>query len=146
MHGRQGDRSDHPDAAGGYAESRRGVRNSIASAERGHEREYRQIVPRASSDQNLQVRANSVFPVLIPTLIAQPITAFNARALGALVKVAGTALHRRLDTVLGALVTALETQKSEDIRAELQSAIEALLSAVTDGDGVHQLEMLLIGW
>jgi len=48
--------------------------------------------------------------------------------------------------VLGALVTALETQKSEDIRAELQSAIEALLSAVTDGDGVHQLEMLLIGW
>jgi hypothetical protein len=94
----------------------------------------------------VQVRANSVFPVLIPTLIAQPITAFNARALGALVKVAGTALNRRLDTVLGALVKSLEIQKSEEIGAELQSAIESLLASVDDSEGVHLLEMLLIGW
>lgn len=87
-----------------------------------------------------------MFPVLIPTLIAQPITAFNARALGALVKVAGTALNRRIDTVLGALVKSLEIEKSEGIRTELQSAIEALLSSVTDRDGLHLLEMLLIGW
>jgi hypothetical protein len=94
----------------------------------------------------MQVRANSVFPVLIPTLIAQPITAFNARALGALVRVAGTALNRRLDTVLGALVQALEKEKSEEVREELNSAIESLLASVEDSEGVHILEMLLIGW
>lgn len=94
----------------------------------------------------MSVRANSVFPVLVPTLIAQPITAFNARALGALVKVAGTALNKRLDTVLGALVKAIETEKSSDVRDDLQFSIESLLSSVTDSDGIYSLEMLLIGW
>lgn len=95
---------------------------------------------------NKQVRANSVFPVLIPTLIVQPITAFNARALGALVKVAGSALNKRLDTILNALVKSLEKEQDEDIKADIQSAIESLLESVVDADGVHQLEMLLIGW
>jgi hypothetical protein len=92
------------------------------------------------------VRANSVFPVLIPTLIVQPITAFNARALGALVRVAGSALNRRLDTILGALVKSLEKEQSEDIKGDIQGAIESLLASVVDSEGVHQLEMLLIGW
>ncbi|EIW69657.1 hypothetical protein TREMEDRAFT_73934 [Tremella mesenterica DSM 1558] len=94
----------------------------------------------------MSVRANSVFPILIPTLVAQPITAFNARALGSLVKVAGTALNRRLDTVLGALIKSLENEKSEDVKSELQAAIESLLSSVTDTDGVHVLELLLMEW
>ncbi|WWC61174.1 uncharacterized protein I303_103754 [Kwoniella dejecticola CBS 10117] len=94
----------------------------------------------------MSVRANSVFPVLIPTLIAQPITAFNARALGQLVKVAGSALNRRLDTVLGALVKSLEKEKDEYVLGELNSAIESLLASVEDADGIHLLEMLLIGW
>ena len=87
-----------------------------------------------------------MFPVLIPTLTAQPITAFNAKAIGALVKVAGAALNRRLDTILGALIQSLENEKSPEVQTELHSAIESLLSSVTDEDGVHQLEMLLIGW
>ena len=94
----------------------------------------------------MSVRANTVFPVLIPTLTAQPITAFNARALGALVKVAGSALNRRLDSVLGALVKSLEKESDEDIKADIQSAIESLLESVEDDEGIHQLEMLLIGW
>ncbi|KAK8869849.1 hypothetical protein IAR55_000417 [Kwoniella newhampshirensis] len=94
----------------------------------------------------MSVRANSVFPVLIPTLVAQPITAFNARALGQLVKVAGTALNKRLDTVLGALVKSLEKETSEEVLEALNSAIESLLKSVEDSDGLHLLEMLLIGW
>jgi hypothetical protein len=66
--------------------------------------------------------------------------------LGALVKVAGSALNKRLDTVLGALVKSLEAEKKEEVRVELQSAIEALLSSVEDSDGIHVLEMLLFGW
>ncbi|ORX39844.1 regulation of translational elongation-related protein [Kockovaella imperatae] len=94
----------------------------------------------------MSVRANSVFPVLVPTLIAQPISAFNARALGALVQVAGTALNRRLDSVLGALVESLEAGPSEDTRKDLDFAVESLLASVTDSDGIHLLEMLLLGW
>ena len=61
-------------------------------------------------------------------------------------QVAGTALNRRLDSVLGALVQSLEKEKSENVLNELKSAIEALLASVTDSDGVHLLEMLLLGW
>ncbi|KAG9284337.1 hypothetical protein G9A89_007492, partial [Geosiphon pyriformis] len=42
----------------------------------------------------MAVRANVVFPVLIPTLITIPITSFNARALASLVSVAGSALNK----------------------------------------------------
>lgn len=94
----------------------------------------------------MSVRANSVFPVLIPTLTAQPITAFNARALGALVQVAGSALSRRIPQVLGALVKSLEAEKAEDVREELQSAIEALLRSVEDTEGLHSLQMTLLSW
>jgi hypothetical protein len=94
----------------------------------------------------MSVRANTVFPVLIPTLTAQPITAFNARALGALVKVAGSALNRRLDSVLGALVKSLEKESNEEVKGEIQSAIESLLESVSEEEGIHQLQMLLISW
>lgn len=94
----------------------------------------------------MSVRANTVFPVLIPTLTAQPITAFNARALGALVKVAGSALNRRLDSVLGALVKSLEKETNEEVKGEIQSAIESLLESVSEEEGIHQLQMLLISW
>ncbi|KAL7422316.1 translational activator of GCN4 [Cryptotrichosporon argae] len=94
----------------------------------------------------MNVRANSVFPVLIPTLTVQPISAFNARAIGALVRVAGSALNKRIDTLLGALVTSLEKEQDEDVGGEIRSAIESLVASVHDEEGVHLLEMLLIGW
>ncbi|KAF9271074.1 translational activator of GCN4, partial [Mortierella antarctica] len=52
----------------------------------------------------LAVRSNVVFPVLIPTLIAQPIAAFNGRALGSLVSIASTALNHRLTNILAPLI------------------------------------------
>ncbi|KAL1405501.1 translational activator of GCN4 [Vanrija albida] len=94
----------------------------------------------------MNVRANSVFPVLLPTLTAQPISAFNARAIGALVRVAGSALNRRIDTLLTSLVKSLEADPEEEAREALLEAIESLVASVEDSDGVHLLEMLLIGW
>lgn len=94
----------------------------------------------------MNVRANSVFPVLIPTLTAQPISAFNARAISALVRVAGSALNRRIDTLLSALVKSLEANPSEDVKPDLEEAIEALCASVEDSDGIHLLMMLLFGW
>ncbi|CBQ69258.1 related to translation activator GCN1 [Sporisorium reilianum SRZ2] len=94
----------------------------------------------------MRARSDVVFPVLVPTLIAQPITSFNARALAVLVRVAGSALNRRLSNMLTALSKALDTEKDETIVADLHTAVEALLGSVSDVDGLHQTMLLLLGW
>lgn len=93
----------------------------------------------------MAVRANVVFPVLIPTLIAVPITAFNARALASLVTVAGPALNRRLATILSALVES-RIQKADDAETtqQLVQTTEALLQSVDDEDGLHVLMVTLL--
>ncbi|PWY99964.1 ARM repeat-containing protein [Testicularia cyperi] len=94
----------------------------------------------------MRARADVVFPVLVPTLIAQPITSFNARALAVLVRVAGTALNRRLSNILTALSKALDNEKDEEALGHLNQAVEALLGSVSDVDGLHQTMLLLLGW
>ncbi|KAG0198297.1 translational activator of GCN4 [Mortierella sp. GBA30] len=91
----------------------------------------------------MAVRSNVVFPVLIPTLIAQPITAFNARALGSLVSVAGTALNRRLTNVLAALIQSQVNETDEDTLEALETTICALLQSIDNADGAHTLMMML---
>ncbi|KAG0253420.1 translational activator of GCN4 [Actinomortierella ambigua] len=91
----------------------------------------------------MAVRSNVVFPVLIPTLIAQPITAFNARALGSLVSVAGAALNRRLTNILAALIQSKIAEQDEDTLEALDSTITALLKSIDNNDGAHTLMMML---
>ncbi|KZT41926.1 ARM repeat-containing protein [Sistotremastrum suecicum HHB10207 ss-3] len=109
--------------------------------------------PGASSGTALQalkevmtVRASTVFPVLIPTLIGTPITAFNMRALASLVTVAGSALSRRLTVILNTLLKALETEKDEELVTEIRASIKALLLSVNDPEGLNTLMMLLLSW
>ncbi|GAA5877296.1 hypothetical protein JCM16303_006233 [Sporobolomyces ruberrimus] len=93
----------------------------------------------------MQVRAEKIFPVLIPRLIAKPITAFNARALAALVRVAGSALGRRLTHIVDALQNALETEKDEDTLADLNEALTAVLASVDDHEsGLGSLQMHML--
>ncbi|KAG0234297.1 armadillo-type protein [Mortierella sp. GBAus27b] len=91
----------------------------------------------------MAVRSNVVFPVLIPTLIAQPITAFNARALGSLVSVAGSALNRRLTNVLAALIQSQVNETDPDTLEALETTIVALLQSIDNTDGAHTLMMML---
>ncbi|KAF9359136.1 translational activator of GCN4 [Mortierella sp. AD094] len=91
----------------------------------------------------MAVRSNVVFPVLIPTLIAQPITAFNARALGSLVSVAGTALNRRLTNILAALIQSQVNETDEDTLEALETTICTLLQSIDNADGAHTLMMML---
>ncbi|ORX44432.1 ARM repeat-containing protein [Hesseltinella vesiculosa] len=85
----------------------------------------------------MTVRSNVVFPVLIPTLIAVPITAFNAGALASLVTVAGPALNRRLSSILDALVTSCVLAKGDvESEAQLIKSIEALVVSIDDEDGL----------
>ncbi|KXN82440.1 Translational activator gcn1 [Leucoagaricus sp. SymC.cos] len=95
----------------------------------------------------MTVRASTVFPVLIPTLTAIPMTVFNARALAALVTVAGNALSRRLNVIMNAVVRVFEEEdKDKELRDALDEAIKALLTSINDAEGLNTLMMLLIGW
>lgn len=87
----------------------------------------------------MAVRANVVFPVLIPTLITVPINAFNAGALASLVTVAGPTLNRRLDAIVDALITSRVMLGEDEDDAPLLQAIEALMVSIDDEEGVECL-------
>ncbi|KAI0688462.1 ARM repeat-containing protein [Cytidiella melzeri] len=97
----------------------------------------------------MSVRASTVFPVLIPTLTAIPMTVFNARALASLVSVAGSALSKRLTVILNALIKVMETQhlaEDEELRAAVNEALQTLLESICDPEGLNTLMLLLLGW
>ncbi|KAJ1972291.1 translational activator of GCN4, partial [Dimargaris xerosporica] len=91
----------------------------------------------------LMARAHTVFPVLIPRLIEQPITALHARALGSLVAVAGPTLNRHLDTVLAALFQSIKAETDPETLVALREALASLVGAIDDDDGLYYLMMLL---
>ncbi|KAI5991791.1 armadillo-type protein [Pisolithus marmoratus] len=94
----------------------------------------------------MSIRASTVFPVLIPTLISTPMTVFNARALASLVTVAGNALSKRLTVILNALVKVFEEDKNEELLGAIDEALRALLGSIEDPEGLNTLMMLLLGW
>ncbi|KAF5363220.1 hypothetical protein D9758_008404 [Tetrapyrgos nigripes] len=94
----------------------------------------------------MSVRATTVFPVLIPTLTAIPMTVFNARALGSLVTVAGNALSKRLTAILGSLVKVVEEDQNEELQEAVDEALRALLTSINDAEGLNTLMMILLGW
>ncbi|KAJ3745026.1 armadillo-type protein [Lentinula detonsa] len=96
----------------------------------------------------MSVRASTVFPVLIPTLTATPMTIFNARALASLVTVAGNALSKRLTPILNSLVKVQEGPPvpDEELGEAVDEALRALLASVSDAEGLNTLMLLLLGW
>jgi len=76
-------------------------------------------------------------------------TVFNARALASLVTVAGNALSKRLSVVLTALVKIMESTDDtmdEELRNAVDEAVLALLSSISDVEGLNTLMLLLLGW
>ncbi|KAI0710312.1 ARM repeat-containing protein [Cerioporus squamosus] len=97
----------------------------------------------------MAVRASTVFPILIPTLTAIPMSAFNARALASLVSVAGSALSRRLTVILNALVKmheGKEVQEDEELNCAVDEAIRTIMASISDPEGLNSLMMLLLEW
>lgn len=87
----------------------------------------------------MQSRANSIFPLVLPKLLSQPISVFNAEALASLAPVAGQTLLRRLPQVVGNLVSAIITSREEKSRADaLFDALVSIFLSVSD-EGVHSL-------
>lgn len=82
-------------------------------------------------------RANVILPNLIPTLLTNPITAFNARALASLAKVGSSSMTRRLPVILNSLADNIVSCKAEDLLEELNEAFDAVLSSVDEYDGLN---------
>ena len=82
-------------------------------------------------------RANVILPNLIPTLITSPITAFNAKALASLASVGGSSMTRRLPVVLNTLADNLISTHSAEMKIELDTAFDSILSSVDEFDGLN---------
>ncbi|THC89850.1 hypothetical protein EYZ11_010690 [Aspergillus tanneri] len=84
-----------------------------------------------------QTRANIILPNLIPTLLTHPISSFNAKALASLAEVAGSAMTRRLPTILSSLMDDIISTTDDGLREELSSAFDTVLVSVDEFDGLN---------
>ncbi|KAJ5151043.1 eIF-2-alpha kinase activator GCN1 [Penicillium canariense] len=84
-----------------------------------------------------QTRANIILPNLIPTLLTPPISAFNARALASLAEVAGSSMTRRLPNIINALMDGIIETSDEELRLELEAALDTVLISVDEYDGLN---------
>ena len=80
-------------------------------------------------------RANVILPNLIPTLLTNPITAFNARALASLAKVGGAGMTRRLPIILNNLCDNIVKCNDEELQEELNTSFDVVLASVDEFDG-----------
>lgn len=84
-----------------------------------------------------QTRSNIILPALIPTLIAPPITHFNARALASLAQVSGTALNRRLPIIMNSLIDGIVSCKDPELLSELKTSFDTVILSVDEYDGLN---------
>lgn len=60
--------------------------------------------------------------------------------------VAGNALSRRLNVIVGALVQELETTTDEELGDAIKETLETLLGSIVDAEGLNTLMLLLLEW
>lgn len=94
-------------------------------------------------EEIMTMKSEVIFPILIPTLLASPIDAFRARALGSMAQVAGKALYKRLSTVINTLVDELISNTDKEADEELKSSFNKIVLSVED-DGLHILLQQLV--
>ncbi|KAG0125489.1 armadillo-type protein [Tuber indicum] len=84
-----------------------------------------------------QTRSNIILPVLIPTLLAPPISHFNARALASLAEVAGSSLNRRLPNIMNSLMDNIIACQDEELLVDLNASFDSVLLSVDEYDGLN---------
>ncbi|KAK8092029.1 eIF-2-alpha kinase activator GCN1 [Apiospora hydei] len=89
-------------------------------------------------------RSNIILPNLIPTLITPPISAFNARALASLAKVAGAAMNRRLPNIINSLMDNIVNNEDEDMRKDVESSIDTVILSMDEYDGLNTVINVLL--
>lgn len=89
-------------------------------------------------------RSNIILPNLLPTLLTPPISPFNARALASLSEVAGSAMTRKLPTILNSLMDSITNCKDEELKAELESSFDTILASVDEYDGLNTMMSVML--
>lgn len=95
----------------------------------------------------MATKADVIFPILLPTLMAPPIDVFKTKALSSLASVAGHALYSRLSSIINTLLKAvIDTKKTgtPDELAEVQDAFDKILLSIDSDDGVHPVMQQLM--
>ncbi|KAG6003469.1 hypothetical protein E4U21_002005 [Claviceps maximensis] len=90
-------------------------------------------------------RSNIILPNLIPTLTKPPISAFDAKALASLSKVAGAAMNRRLPGIINSLMENEITCSDEDLRADLENSFDTVIQSIDEYDGLNTVMNVLLG-
>ncbi|KFA60741.1 hypothetical protein S40285_04728 [Stachybotrys chlorohalonatus IBT 40285] len=90
-------------------------------------------------------RSNIILPNLIPTLTTPPISAFDAKALASLSKVAGAAMNRRLPNIINSLLDNEINCKEEELRLELETSFDTVIQSIDEYDGLNTVMNVLLG-
>jgi len=93
---------------------------------------------------NDATRSSIILPNLIPTLIAPPISAFNARALASLSRVAGSSMNRRLPSVINALMDSIIDCSDEELQQDLDGAFDTVILSTDEYDGLNAVMNVLL--
>ena len=91
-----------------------------------------------------QTRSNIILPNLLPTLLSNPISTFNARALASLASVAGSSMTRRLPAILNALLDNIVACKEEARLEALDAAFNAVTLSMDEFDGLNALMSVML--
>jgi hypothetical protein len=89
-------------------------------------------------------RSNIILPNLIPTLITPPISAFNAKALASLSKVAGAAMNRRLPNIVNSLMDNIVNCADEELRNDLDESFDTVILSIDEYDGLNVVMNVLL--
>ncbi|KAI0544612.1 armadillo-type protein [Xylaria curta] len=89
-------------------------------------------------------RSNIILPNLIPTLITPPISAFNAKALASLSRVAGPAMNRRLPNIINSLIDNIIDAKDEELGNELEESLDTVIQSIDEYDSLNTVMNVLL--
>lgn len=93
----------------------------------------------------MSIRSDSVFPILVPTLLTQPMTAFNTRALSSLAAFAGSSMTPHIERMMKALSESMQVEKDDVMQEELRKACLSIMINLPQ-EAVHRTMMLLLEW
>ncbi|CAK7263041.1 translational activator of GCN4 [Sporothrix epigloea] len=89
-------------------------------------------------------RSNIILPSLIPTLIAPPISAFNAKALASLSRVASGAMNRRMPHIINSLMDNIINCDDDELRVDLDASFDTVILSIDEHDGLHTVMNVLL--
>ncbi|KAL7785601.1 armadillo-type protein [Trichoderma ceciliae] len=89
-------------------------------------------------------RSNIILPNLIPTLTTPPISAFDAKALASLSKVAGASMNRRLPNIIQSLMENEINCSEEGLREELVASFDTVIQSIDEYDGLNTVMNVLL--